>query len=100
VRDNLHQNVLSGNSSIKGASAAACLLVGKDDELSDIPSENVDHAYETLGRVIGSSGVVHRGIYAAKRPLSAYTLLTGLPLPKDRCDEIARIAGHADWADM
>lgn len=97
VRENLQNNVLSGGTDLRGAAAAACLLVGEDAVLSETPVENVNYAYETLCRVIGG-GTVHQGIYAAARPLSAYTLISGLALPEGRCNEMARLAGFKDWA--
>jgi hypothetical protein len=96
VRENLSKNVLCGGMNIGKASMAACVLLGQPGIIDAIPMENVDHAYEMLGRVIGG-GIIHRGIYNADRSLSAYTLIGGLSLPKDRLDEISRIAGHTDW---
>jgi hypothetical protein len=70
--------------------------VGEAGAVEAIPWDVIEHSYEMLGRVAGGA-VVHRGIYAAKRPLSAYTILGGLKLPKARLDEIARLAGKKDW---
>ena len=97
MRKNVELNVLSGGFSLKGAKASACLFVGEEAVLDQIPAENVEHAYEQLGRVI-SGGVVHRGIYAQKgQPLTAYTIVGGMQIPKERLDEISRIAGKTDW---
>lgn len=72
------------------------MIVGESGIVEAVPWDVVEHAYEMLGRVCGGA-TVHRGIYAAKRPLSAYTILGGLKLPKPRLDEIARLAGRRDW---
>lgn len=95
-RDGIKKNVLCGGMDISTAKSAACLLVGDAVQLESIPWDVVEHSYEMLGRVAGGA-TVHRGIYAAKRPLSAYTILGGLKLPKPRLDEIARLAGKRDW---
>ena len=98
VRENVSKTVLSGNGDLKKATQAACLLLGPPKVIDDIPTENVDNAYEMLNRVIGG-GTVHRGIYPHKSNLSAYTLIGGLPMPKERLDEVAKMAGHVDWDD-
>jgi len=95
-RDGIKKNVLCGGMDIGTATSAACLIVGEPAGLEAIPWDVVEHSYEMLGRVCGGA-TVHRGIYAAKRPLSAYTILGGLKLPKPRLDEIARLAGKRDW---
>lgn len=95
-RENLTKNVLTGGMTLKNAKLAACLLLGDRSTIEAIPNENVDHAYEVLGRVVGSASV-HRGIYSAKRSLSAFTLIGGLEMPKERLDEISRLSGHRDW---
>lgn len=95
-REGVKKNVLCGGMDIGTSKSVACLLVGEDAAVSAIDYSVVEHAYEMLGRVAGGA-VVHRGIYAAKRPLSAYTILGGLKLPKPRLDEIARLAGKKDW---
>ena len=98
VRENISKTVLSSNGDLKSATMAACLLLGQPKVIDDIPTENVDNAYEMLNRVIGG-GIVHRGIYPHKSNLSAYTLVGGLPMPKARLDEVAKMAGHVDWDD-
>lgn len=95
-RNNLQGNVLCGGMDIATTKTAACVICGESAAVEAIPWDVVEHAYEMLGRVCGSA-TVHRGIYSAKRPLSAYTLLGGLKLPKARLDEIARLAGKRDW---
>jgi len=96
IRENLKKTVLCGGLDIATAKSAACVICGESSSLEAIPWEVIEHSYEMLGRVAGGA-VVHRGIYAAKRPLSAYTILGGLSLPKPRLDEIARLAGRRDW---
>ena len=95
-RGNIGRNVLCGGMDISTAKSVACLIVGEQGPLEAIPWDVIEHSYEMLGRVAGGA-TVHRGIYAAKRPLSAYTILGGLKLPKPRLDEIARLAGKKDW---
>jgi len=98
VRENIAKTVLSSNCDFKKATMAACLLLGPPDVIDGIPTDNVDNAYEMLGRVIGG-GIVHRGIYPHNNKLSAYTLIGGLPMPKERLDEVSKMAGHVDWDD-
>lgn len=97
MRKNVECNVLSGGFNLKGAKASACLFVGEENVLDNIQAGSIEHAYEQLGRVIGG-GVVHRGIYSQKgQTLTAYTIVGGMEMPKDRLDEISRIAGKTDW---
>jgi cell division GTPase FtsZ len=72
-RDGIKKNVLCGGMDIGTAKSVACLIVGESTVVEAIPWDVVEHSYEMLGRVCGGA-TVHRGIYAAKRPLSAYTL--------------------------
>ena len=95
-RENIKKNVLCGGLDVASAATAACLIVGEAVSLEVIPWDVIEHSYEMLGRVAGGA-TVHRGIYAAKRPLSAYTILGGLAMPKPRLDEIARLSGKRDW---
>lgn len=100
IRENLKANVLCGNTDLSVASSAACLLLGTSNILRELPAAAVDNAYEMLARMISSKGKIHRGIYGLKnRQLAAYTLISGLGMPAERCSEIARMAGHADWDD-
>lgn len=95
-RDGIKKNILCGGMDIGTAKSVACLIAGEEPVVAGIDWGVVEHSYEMLGRVCGGA-TVHRGIYAAKRPLSAYTILGGLKLPKPRLDEIARLAGKRDW---
>lgn len=98
MRKNVELNVLSGGFNLKEAKVSACLFIGEESVLDKIPAENVEHAYEQLGRVISGAGVVHRGIYSKdKQPLTAYTLVGGMDIPRERLHEISRIAGKTDW---
>jgi cell division GTPase FtsZ len=96
VRENLDKNILTGGMNIHKATISACLLVGRRAIIESLPAENVDHAYEMLGRMIGG-GIVHRGIYSTERALSAFTLIGGLAMPKERLDEISKMSGKRDW---
>lgn len=95
-RDNLKKNVLLGGVDVSTSKVAACLIVGEASTIEGIPWDVVEHAYEMLGRSI-NGGMVHRGIYTSKKPLSAYTIIGGLQLPKARLDEIAKLSGRKDW---
>ena len=46
-----------------------------------------------------NGAIVHRGVYSTDKSLSAYTIIGGLGIPKERFDEISRMAGHTDWDD-
>jgi len=60
-------------------------------------AQDVDQScFEKLERITNGASV-HRGIYTTKRPLAVYTMFGGLGLPKERLDEIARLAGLKDW---
>lgn len=96
IRNNLKNNVLSGGIDLSTAKSAACVILGESKIIDKIPAGNVEHAYAALGRVVNGASI-HRGIYGAKRPLTAFTLVGGLDAPKERLAEIARMAGVQDW---
>jgi len=96
LRQNLSRNVLSGGVDLKTAKYCGCLVVGQPNVIGEIPLANLNHAFETIERVLGG-GIVHHGIYTADKPLSAYTIIGGLDMPAGRLDEVAKLAGYDGW---
>lgn len=93
VRDNLRKTVLVGGLDTSTAATAACIFVGGNDVLDEIPHEYLDHGFDMLTRVMADNSVVHRGIYRRSKPgLTVYTMLGELDPPTERLNEI-RIEG-------
>jgi hypothetical protein len=83
VRENLRQNILAGMD-ISSGDIAACVLIGDDHSLDNIPQDNIEQAYEQLTRLLGDGSTVHRGIYQGnKAGLVVYTIIGGLTPPED-----------------
>jgi len=83
VRENLRQNILAGMD-ISSGNIAACVIIGDDHSLDNIPQDNIEQAYEQLTRLLGEGSTVHRGIYQGnKAGLVVYTIIGGLTPPED-----------------
>jgi cell division GTPase FtsZ len=96
-RENVSKTVLMSGVDLSTAGIAACLLVGNKPELDALEWAAVQSAYSSLNRVVGGC-TLHRGLYAAKRPVAAHTLIGGLSMPKARMDEITRLVNkEKDW---
>jgi cell division GTPase FtsZ len=81
-RDNLKQNLLAGGFDYAQAKKVLCLVAGPEAIIDEIPALNLDHAFESLSRVVGDAPV-HRGIYAFGDKLRALSMVGGLSLPED-----------------
>lgn len=92
VRDNLRKTVLVGGIDLKSSEKAACVFLGGQEVLDEVPHEYLDHGFDMLSRVMADNSVVHRGIYKGSKPgLTVYTMLGELDPPVDRLNEIRTI---------
>lgn len=99
IRDNLRRNILVSGMDISKGQKGACVIIGHPQVLDEIPQQHLEHGFEMLTRMMQRNSTVHRGIYkgmvtdsAGKPALRAYTILGELGLPKDRLNEMNRIA--------
>ncbi len=52
--------------------------------------ENIDYAFNSLGRVLGNEGItLHNGIYEGRQPgMQVLTIVSGLEPPESRMKEL------------
>jgi len=86
VRQNLAGSLLADGFDLSKANMAGAVVVAHDDVLGEIPMENIDYAFNSLGRVLGNEGItLHNGIYEGKQPgMQVLTIISGLEPPESR----------------
>jgi cell division GTPase FtsZ len=94
VRQNLRGTLLGDGFNLSSANMAAAIVVAHDDVLSDIPMENIDYAFNSLGRLLGNEGItLHNGIYEGRGDgMRVFTLISGLEKPQSRLDELKSLS--------
>lgn len=94
VRQNLKGTLLAEGFDLSLASVAGAIVVAHDDVLSEIPMENIDYAFNSLGRALGNEGVtLHNGIYeGGTGGMRVFTIIGGLHPPQDRIEELRNLA--------
>lgn len=90
IRGNLVGTLLADGFDLSSASTAAAIVVAHDDVLQEVPMENIDYAFFSLGRIIGKEDItLHSGIYEGTQPgMMVFTIISGLEPPQGRLDEI------------
>jgi cell division protein FtsZ len=94
VRKNLKGTLLAEGFDLAKANMAGAIVVAHDSILEEIPMENIDYAFNSLGRALGNEGItLHSGIYEGKQEgMRVFTIISGLEPPKDRLDELAALS--------
>ena len=94
VRKNLKQTLLADGFDLSTGSMAGAIVVAHDTILSEIPMENIDYAFNSLGRAIGNEGItLHNGIYEGRQTgMRVFTIISGLAPPQPRLDELESLA--------
>jgi len=94
VRKNLKNTLLAEGFDLSTANMAGAIVVAHDSILEEIPMENIDYAFNSLGRALGNEGItLHSGIYEGRTEgMRVFTLISGLQAPKERLDEIAALS--------
>lgn len=94
VRQNLKGTLLAEGFDLATADMAGAIVVAHDDVLSQIPMENIDYAFNSLGRALGNEGVtLHNGIYeGGSAGMRVFTIIGGLHPPKERLEELKGLA--------
>lgn len=86
VRNNLSNNLVSGDVDVSTGTCAAVVVVGNKQQLDSIAQSNIDSAIDQLNRALGKKSVVHNGIYTGDRDtLTVFTAIGGLGKPS-LCD--------------
>lgn len=95
VRQNLKGTLLADGFDLATANMAGAIVLAHDEILSEIPMENIDYAFNSLGRALGNEGItLHNGIYESRGNVSmrVFTIISGLKPPQSRLDELAQLA--------
>jgi cell division GTPase FtsZ len=94
VRQNLKGTLLAEGFDLSTADIAGAIVVAHDDVLKEIPMENIDYAFNSLGRALGNENVtLHNGIYEGNSPgMRVFTIIGGLEPPKERLEELKSLA--------
>jgi cell division protein FtsZ len=91
VRQNLKGTLLADGFDLSTANMAGAIVLAHDDILGEIPMENIDYAFNSLGRALGNEGItLHNGIYESRGRVSmrVFTIISGLEKPQSRLDEL------------
>jgi cell division GTPase FtsZ len=94
VRQNLKGSLLADGFDLAKADMAGAVVVAHDDVFNEIPMENIDYAFNSLGRVLGNEGItLHNGIYEGKKKgMQVFTIVSGLQPPQSRLDELDNLS--------
>lgn len=94
VRKNLAGTLLAEGFDLSTADIAGAIIVAHDSILEEIPMENIDYAFNSLGRVLGNEGItLHNGIYEGRRDgMRVFTIISGLEPPKERLEELEALS--------
>lgn len=94
VRRNLANTLLADGFDLSKADMAGAIVVAHDSILEEIPMENIDYAFNSLGRVLGNEGItLHNGIYEGRQEgMRVFTIISGLEAPKERMDELEALS--------
>lgn len=97
LRSNLEKTLLAGGFDLGRAGAAGCVIIGGQKMFAEVAGlqQAIEYSFDTLSQ-IAPNATVHRGLYQREQEvLSAYTILSGLPRPAGRYEELARLARRA-----
>lgn len=95
VRQNLKGTLLADGFDLSKANMAGAIVLAHDDILGEIPMENIDYCFNSLGRALGNEGItLHNGIYESKGRVSmrVFTIISGLEAPEGRIQELSDLA--------
>lgn len=94
IKQHLSGSVLA-EVDLQQAGLAACLYVASDHILSAYSKDYFAAGFNTMERMLrGGQGLLHRGVFlGADEGLECYTMLSMLPPPKARLQQLARRGG-------
>lgn len=94
IRQNLTGSLLADGFDLSKANMAGAIVVAHDDVLSEVPMENIDYAFNSLGRSLGNEGItLHSGIYEYNKPgMMVFTIVSGLAPPQARFEELEKLS--------
>lgn len=94
IRQNLAGSLLADGFDLSKANMAGAIVVAHDNVLEEVPMENIDYAFHSLGRALGNDGItLHSGIYEWNKPgMMVFTIVSGLQPPQSRFDELEKLS--------
>jgi cell division GTPase FtsZ len=94
MRKNLTGTLLAEGFDLSKADMAGAVIVAHDTVLEDVPMENIDYAFNSLGRVLGNEGItLHNGIYEGRgEGMRVFTIVSGLESPIERLEELEALS--------
>jgi cell division GTPase FtsZ len=94
VRQNLKNSLLADGFDLTTADMAGAIVVAHDTILEEIPMENIDYAFNSLGRALGNENItLHNGIYEGRQTgMRVFTIISGLDAPAGRLQELEQLA--------
>jgi cell division GTPase FtsZ len=93
VRQNLKGTLLAEGFDLKTGTIAGAIVEAEDAVLEEIPMEDIDYVFYSLGRTLGNDDVVlHSGIYEGEEGIGirVYTIISGLAAPEERLAELRK----------
>lgn len=99
IRDQLRQNVLATTDLTQGK-VAGLIYTLSQEAYDQVKSADLDHGTAMMTRLLQNGSAVFPGVYMVKsvQGISMLALVGGLPWPKQRLQELARVAGEKDIA--
>lgn len=94
IRQNLAGTLLADGFDLSSADMAGAIIVAHDEVLSELPMENLDAAFHSLGRIIGNDGItLHNGVYESTNSgMKVFTMISGLEPPAERLAELKQLS--------
>lgn len=94
IRQNLAGSLLADGFDLSKANMAGAIIVAHDNVLEEVPMENIDYAFHSLGRTLGNEGItLHNGIYEGRQEgMRVFTIVSGLQPPEERLKQLASLS--------
>lgn len=95
VRDQLKRNVLATVDLTQG-NVAALIYVLSGAAYDEVKASDLDHGTQMLTRILADGSTVYPGVYKGTgdtASIKALAMIGGLPWPRERLEELSRIAG-------
>jgi hypothetical protein len=92
VRGNLKDTLLCEGFDLSSGSVAGAIVTAHREVLEEIPMEDIDYMFNSLGRMLGNEGItLHNGVYESRggSPLRVFTMVGGLKPPTSRLAELS-----------
>lgn len=90
MRGSLMETVLA-EVDLRQGRAAGCIFIGGESVMDRVPMDFFGGGFACLNRMLADDSVVYRGVYTGNsEDLRCYTLISSLPVPRSRLQELAK----------